>query len=97
MQWQGNGLLPLLFLERKANMSDKLNTLEALRLASLKAKGYTAEQIAELSSAMEDIIKDINDSLKTMYSQLMLLPMRKKTSSLASRGMGRLSLPTTKS
>ena len=65
MQRQGNGLLPLLFLERKANMSDKLNTLEALRLASLKAKGYTAEQIAELSSAMEDIIKDINDSLKT--------------------------------
>lgn len=46
-------------------MSDKLNTLEALRLASLKAKGYTAEQIAELSSAMEDIINDINDSLKT--------------------------------
>ena len=46
-------------------MSDKLNTLEALRLASLKAKGYTAEQIAALSSAMEDIIKDINDSLKT--------------------------------
>ena len=41
-------------------MSDKLNTLEALRLASLKAKGYTAEQIAELSSAMEDIIKDID-------------------------------------
>jgi hypothetical protein len=65
MQRQGNGLLPLLFLERKANMSDKLNTLEALRLASLKAKGYTAEQIAALSSAMEDIIKDINDSLKT--------------------------------
>ena len=65
MQRQGNGLLPLLFLERKANMSDKLNTLEALRLASLKAKGYTAEQIAELSSAMEDIINDINDSLKT--------------------------------
>ena len=55
MQRQGNGLLPLLFLERKANMSDKLNTLEALRLASLKAKGYTAEQIAELSSAMEKI------------------------------------------
>ena len=46
-------------------MSDKLNTLEALRLASLKAKGYTAEQIAELSSVMEGIIKDINDSLKT--------------------------------
>ena len=65
MQRQGNGLLPLLFLERKANMSDKLNTLEALRLASLKAKGYTAEQISALSSAMEDIIKDINDSLKT--------------------------------
>ena len=67
-------------------MSDKLNTLEALRLASLRAKGYTAEQIAKLSSAMEDIIKDINDSLKTC-----------ETSSLASRGMGRLSLPTTKS
>ena len=46
-------------------MSDKLNTLEALRLASLKAKGYTAEQIEALASAMEDIIKDINDSLKT--------------------------------
>ena len=44
-------------------MSDKLNTLEALRLASLKAKGYTAEQIAALSSAMEDIIKDINAPL----------------------------------
>ena len=44
-------------------MSDKLNTLEALRLASLKAKGYTAEQIAELSSAMEDIIKDIYDNM----------------------------------
>ena len=49
MQRHGNGLLPLLFLERKANMSDKLNTLEALRLASLKAKGYTAEQIANQS------------------------------------------------
>ena len=34
-------------------------------LKNLKAKGYTAEQIAALSSAMEDIIKDINDSLKT--------------------------------
>lgn len=44
-------------------MSDKLNTLEALRLASLKAKGYTAEQIAELSSAMEDIIKDIYNNM----------------------------------
>ena len=44
-------------------MSDKLNTLEALRLASLKAKGYTAEQIAALSSAIEDIIKDINDNM----------------------------------
>lgn len=44
-------------------MSDKLNTLEALRLASLKAKGYTAEQIAALSSAMEDIIKDIYNNM----------------------------------
>lgn len=44
-------------------MSDKLNTLEALRLASLKAKGYTAEQIAALSSAMEDIIKGIYDNM----------------------------------
>lgn len=44
-------------------MSDKLNTLEALRLASLKAKGYTAEQIAELSSAMEDIIKGIYNNM----------------------------------
>lgn len=44
-------------------MSDKLNTLEALRLASLKAKGYTAEQIAELSSAMEDLIKGIYDNM----------------------------------
>ena len=97
MQRQGNGLLPLLFLERKANMSDKLNTLEALRLASLKAKGYTAEQIAALSSAMEDIIKDINDSPKIMYSRLMLLPMRKKTSSSAFSATGRQSLPTTRS
>jgi hypothetical protein len=63
MQRQGNGLLPLLFLERKANMSDKLNTLEALRLASLKAKGYTAEQIAALSSAIEDLIKGIYDNM----------------------------------
>lgn len=44
-------------------MSDKLNTLEALRLASLKAKGYTAEQISALSSAMEDIIKGIYDNM----------------------------------
>lgn len=44
-------------------MSDKLNTLEALRLASLKAKGYTAEQIAALSSAMEDLIKGIYDNM----------------------------------
>lgn len=81
-------------------MSDKLNTLEALRLASLKAKGYTAEQIAELSSAMEDIIKDINDSLKTCeaHVQSAHAPANaEETSSLASRGMGRLSLPTTKS
>lgn len=44
-------------------MSDKLNTLEALRLASLKAKGYTAEQISALSSAMEDLIKGIYDNM----------------------------------
>lgn len=44
-------------------MSDKLNTLEALRLASLKAKGYTAKQIAALSSAMEDLIKGIYDNM----------------------------------
>lgn len=44
-------------------MSDKLNTLEALRLASLKAKGYTAEQIAALSSAIEDLIKGIYDNM----------------------------------
>lgn len=44
-------------------MSDKLNTLEALRLASLRAKGYTAEQIAELSSAMEDLIKGIYNNM----------------------------------
>lgn len=44
-------------------MSDKLNTLEALRLASLKAKGYTAEQIAALSSAMDDLIKGIYDNM----------------------------------
>ena len=45
-------------------MSDKLNTLEGLRLASLKAKGYTAGQIAALSGTLEGILEDINASLK---------------------------------
>lgn len=46
-------------------MSDKLNTLEGLRLASLKAKGYTAEQIAALAETLQGIIEDINTSLAT--------------------------------
>lgn len=81
-------------------MSDKLNTLEALRLASLKAKGYTAGQIAALSSTMEDIIKDINDSLKTCedHVQSAHAPANAEENVIvSSRGMGRLSLPTTKS
>lgn len=45
-------------------MSDKLNTLEGLRLASLKAKGYTAEQIAALADTLQGIIDDINTSLE---------------------------------
>ena len=45
-------------------------------LKNLKAKGYTAEQIAALSSAMEDIIQGhqrfTERPAKIMYSRLML-------------------------
>ena len=46
-------------------MSNKLNSLEQLRLASLRAKGYTAEQIAALADTLQGIIDDINASLET--------------------------------
>ena len=46
-------------------MSDKLNTLNALRMASLRSKGYTAEQIASLVETIQGIIDDINQSLET--------------------------------
>lgn len=46
-------------------MSDKLNTLNALRMASLRSKGYTAEQIASLVETIQGIIDDIDQSLET--------------------------------
>ena len=45
-------------------MSDKVNTLNALRLASLRSKGYTAEQIAALAETLQSILEDINTSLE---------------------------------
>ena len=45
-------------------MSDKVNTLNALRLASLRSKGYTAEQIAALAETLQGILEDINTSLE---------------------------------
>jgi hypothetical protein len=44
---------------------EKLNSLEGLRLAALKSKGYTSEQIAALTETLEGIFDDINKSLST--------------------------------
>lgn len=44
-------------------MSNKLNTLEALRAAALRAKGYTAEQIAELADALQEILDGMQEAL----------------------------------
>lgn len=46
-------------------MSNKLNTLEALRAASLRAKGYTAEQIAELAGTLQEILDEMQTALDT--------------------------------
>ena len=46
-------------------MSNNLSSLNALRLASLRSKGYTAEQIALLAETLQGIIDDINTSLAT--------------------------------
>lgn len=43
----------------------KLSSFAALELAALRAKGYTAEQLATLSTALEEIFKEINESLET--------------------------------
>lgn len=44
-------------------MSNKLNTLEALREASLRAKGYTASQIAELADTLQEILDEMQEAL----------------------------------
>lgn len=46
-------------------MSESISSLDALRLASLRSKGYTAEQIAALAETLQAIIDDINTSLET--------------------------------
>lgn len=45
---------------------ETLNTLQGLRLAALRAKGYTAEQIAALSEALYGILDDVNTSLEAL-------------------------------
>lgn len=42
-----------------------ISSLDALRLASLRSKGYTAEQVALLAETLQEIINDINASLET--------------------------------
>lgn len=44
---------------------EKLNSLVGLRLAALRSKGYTAEQIATLTQTLQGIFEDINNSLKS--------------------------------
>ena len=47
-------------------MSDyNISSLNALKLASIRSKGYTAEQIAALADTLQGIIDDINASLET--------------------------------
>ena len=43
----------------------KLSTLNALELASLRAKGYTAEQILELTNTLQGILDELNASVQT--------------------------------
>lgn len=45
-------------------MSSKLGSLDQLRLTALRAKSYTAEQIAELADTLTGIIEDMNKSLE---------------------------------
>lgn len=46
-------------------MSNNISSLNALRLASLRSKGYTAEQIALLAETLQEILNDINTSMET--------------------------------
>lgn len=49
---------------------NRLNSLQALRDASLRAKGYTASQIAALAETLESIVADINASLEVCESHV---------------------------
>ena len=41
-------------------MSDKLSTLEALRLTATAAKGYVAQQIANTLSALQTVLEEMS-------------------------------------
>lgn len=46
----------------------KLNSLDQLRLTALQAKGYTAEQIAELAAAVEEAIGPLAEHVESAHA-----------------------------
>ena len=55
---------PVVDDEDVATDEEVIQMLNALRLASLRSKGYTAEQIAALAETLQGILEDINTSLE---------------------------------
>lgn len=47
---------------------DKVNSFEGLRLTALKAKGYTAEQIAALAEAIEELLVPLQEHTETAHA-----------------------------
>lgn len=51
-------------------MSDKVSTLEALRLTATAAKGYVAQQIANTLNALQTVLEEMSGSLETLETNL---------------------------
>lgn len=51
-------------------MSDKLSTFEALKLTATAAKGYVAQQIANLVSTVEGVLKELSQAVQQLESDV---------------------------
>lgn len=51
-------------------MSDKLSTFEALKLTATAAKGYVAQQIANLVSTVEGVLNELSQAVQQLESDV---------------------------
>lgn len=49
-------------------MSDKVGSIEGLRLTALQAKGYTAQQVAALAEAIEELLLPLQEHVESAHA-----------------------------